>query len=112
MINTRRQRPKPLSKTAVTARNIGEVLPQVLNNIGRVYLQRPDLILAAWPEIIGSKLSSMTEAVSFESGVLWVNVKNATLYSLLRQNDKSRILKSLRMKFPRTEIKNIIFRVG
>ena len=28
----------------------------------------PDLILAAWPEVIGPKLASMTQAISFENG--------------------------------------------
>jgi len=108
----RRHRSRFVKATALTSRNIGDVLPAVLHNIGRVYQERPDLVLAAWPEIIGERLAPMTEVVSFEEGLLVVKVKNATLHSLLSQNDKPRILKSLRQKFPRISIKNIIFRVG
>ena len=96
----------------LTSHKLVDILPYVLQKIGRVYGCRADLILAAWPEVIGDKLDSMTQAVSFEDGVLFVKVKNSTLHSLLSQNYRSRILKSLRNKFPGTEIKNIVFRIG
>lgn len=73
---------------------------------------RPDLILAAWPKIIGPSLSPMTQAVFFESGILTVKVSNSTLYSLLVQHEKTRVLQVLRETFPGVEIKNIVFRLG
>lgn len=91
---------------------MADLLPGVLAKIGEVYQQRADLILAMWPDIIGAKLATMTQAVSFVDGVLVVKVKNSTLHSLLSQNDKFRILNLLRQKFPHTEIKNIYFRIG
>lgn len=104
--------PKNFDGTAVTAHQMADILPFVLSKVNDTYQQRPDLILTAWPEIIGSKLASMTEAVSFADSVLTVKVKNSTLYSLLSQHDKPRILKNLRDRFPKTDITNIVFRIG
>lgn len=75
-----------------------------------MYDDRPDLILASWAEIIGPTFAPMTEAISFYDGILTVKVKNSTLYSLLSQHEKNRLLKNLREKFPRTQIKTLHFR--
>lgn len=112
MIKSKRRTPKNYDGTEVTTHRVTDLLPVVLAQIGEAYQDRPDLILASWPEIIGSQLSSMTQAISFNEGVLVVKVKNSTLHSLLSQNDKPRILSSLKKRFPKVEIKNIIFRIG
>jgi hypothetical protein len=107
-----RRNPKNYDGTRVTTRYIADLLPQVLSSIDGVHQSRPDLILAAWPEVIGQKFAGMTEALSFIDGVLLVQVKNSTLYSLLNQHDKPRILRNLQMKFPSVKFKNIYFRRG
>lgn len=104
--------PKNYDGTRITTRCIADLLPQVLSSIGETYQDRPDLVLAAWPEVIGQKLAGMTEAMSFIDGVLFVKVKNSTLHSLLSQHDKLRILRNLQMKFPTVYFKNVIFRIG
>lgn len=104
--------PKSYDGTRITTRRIADLLPQVLSAIGEMHHDRPDLVLAAWPEVIGQKLASMTEALSFCDGVLIVKVKNATLLSLLNQHDRPRILRNLQMKFPSVYFKNIVFRRG
>ena len=104
--------PKQYDGTQVTSHRIHDILPAVLAKIGDVYQQRSDLILAMWPELIGPKLASMAQAVSFVEGVLVVKVKNSTLHSLLSQNEKTRLVSLLRQKFPRVEIKTIHFRIG
>jgi hypothetical protein len=91
---------------------ISELLPTLLKQIRGRHQQRPDLIIAAWPEIIGEKLAPMTEAVSFEKGVLFIKVKNSTLYSLLSQHEKKRLVKSLQERFLSVEIRDILFRIG
>ncbi len=96
----------------LTNKQMKDLLPKVLNQIGAIHRDRPDLILVAWPQIIGEKLASMTKAMSFEKGILVVKVSNSTLYSLLSQHERSRLLKNLREKFPSVEIKNIHFRIG
>ncbi len=105
--------PRNYDGTEVTTHRVSDLLTTVLANIGDSFQERPDLILAAWPEIIGQNLSPMTQAVSFCDGVLVVKVKNSTLNSLLnQQQDKLRILNSLRQKFPKVKIKSIVFRIG
>lgn len=104
--------PRNYDGPKVTSRQLKDLLPELLKAIGNNYAERGDLVLASWPEIIGPKLAFMTQAISFEAGVLTVRVKNSTLYSLLVQHDKMRILKTLRDKFPKTTINNILFRIG
>lgn len=96
----------------LTNKQIKDLLPKMLGNIGALHRDRPDLILAAWPQIIGEKLAKMTHAVSFDKGVLYVKVGNSTLYSLLSQHERGRLIKCLREKFPSVDIKNIHFRLG
>lgn len=107
-----RRTPKNYDGPGLTTHKMSELLPVVLQNVGKVYEGRPDLVLAAWPEIIGAKLAPMTQAISFSSGVLIVKVKNSTLHSLLSQHDKPRIMASLKQKFPNLAIRNVIFRIG
>jgi hypothetical protein len=95
-----------------TTRHISQLLPSFLVEIGRKFEDRPDLVIAAWEDVIGAQLAPMTQAISFCDGFLTVRVKNSTLYSLLVQNDKPRLIKNLRDKFPGTLIKTIIFRLG
>lgn len=95
-----------------TAHHIRQLLPHVLQKISQRYGDRPDLVLAAWPEVVGPILAPMTEAVAYREGVLTVKVKNSPLYSLLNQNDKPRLIQSLRDKFPNMMIKTIVFRLG
>lgn len=87
-------------------------MPKVLGAISEKYSDRPDLILATWPSIVGEKLALNAEAVSFDAGVLYVNVKNSTLYSLLERNEKGRLLKALKQKFPKVDIRAIRFRMA
>lgn len=104
--------PKNYDGTQVTTHRIADLLPQVLSSIGEVHRCRPDLVLAAWPEVIGEKLASMTEVQSFDDGVLIVKVKNSTLYSLLNQHDRPRIMRNLQMKFPAVHFRKVVFRIG
>ena len=54
----------------------------------------------------------MTVAVSLIEGVLTVRVKNATLYSLLVQHEKERLLKALQKKFSKGAVCQLVFKVG
>lgn len=100
------------NRNQVTNKHIADILPKVLDNIAKVHGQRPDLILSAWPKLIGEKFAPMTEAISFKEGELLVIVKNATLYSLLSQHEKKRLLSKLKEAFPSVHIRNLLFRRG
>lgn len=108
----KKRTPRNYDGNKLTSHAMSDILPQVLEKITDLFSDRPDLILASWPDIIGSKLAPMTQAVSFNEGVLLVKVKNSTLHSLLNQNDKSKLLELLRKKFPKVIIKTILFRIG
>ena len=112
MENSHRRTPKNYDGTELTTRKITDVLPLVLAKVSEVYQDRPDLVLNAWNDVIGPQLSIMTQAVSFTDGVLFVKVKNSSLYHLLNQYEKPRLLKNLRQKFPKIAIHNIQFRIG
>ncbi|MBN1914526.1 MAG: DUF721 domain-containing protein [Parachlamydiales bacterium] len=69
-------------------------------------------ILQYWYEIVGEKLSPLTQAVSLKEGVLTVRVKSTTLYSLFCQHEKYRLLGLLQKKFSKDVIRSIKFRMG
>lgn len=98
--------------TGVTSRSLSDLSTNVLSKIDVTFQGRPDLLLAAWPDIVGQKFAPMAQAVSFQDGILNVKVKNSTLYSLLNQHEKIRLLNALRKRFPRLVIKTIVFRMG
>lgn len=104
--------PRGYDDVEPTGKELSKLLPEVLAKVGSNFQKRPDLILLAWPEIIGEKLAPMTQAVSFIEGVLTVKVKNSSLYSLLVQHEKNKLLKQLQGRFPSVTIRNIIFRLG
>lgn len=104
--------PKNYEGTQTTSRHVSGLLFAALSKLRENCQERPDLLLASWPEIIGPKHASMTEAVSFCEGVLTVKVKNSTLHSLLSRHDKYRILTAIQQKFPKVNIQNIVFRIA
>jgi len=93
-------------------KQLKDLLPKMLDRIMALQRDRPDLICAAWVEVIGEKLAPMTKATAFKEGILTVKVANSTLYSLLMQQERARLLALLRKKFPGAGIKNIHFRIG
>lgn len=104
--------PKNYNGTQPTSRHVAALLAKELVRLTDKCQERPDLLLAAWPEIIGPKHAVMTQAVSFSEGILTVKVKNSTLHSLLHRHDKFRILAAIRGKFPKVNIQNIVFRIA
>jgi len=103
--------PKNYSGTQPTTRNITDLLSAAMAKLNDCCKERPDLLLAAWPEIIGPKHAPMTQAVSFYEGVLTVKVKNSMLNSVLNR-DKYRFLTIIQQKFPKANIQNIVFRIA
>lgn len=112
MKKTTQRLPKNYDGIGLTSRPLSSLLPAVLSHIKGMHDNAGDQILSAWPSLVGEKLSPFTQAISFADGVLAVKVKNSTLYSLLSQHEKMRLLKDLRKQFPRISIKTILFRLG
>ena len=93
-------------------RNISEILPGVLSNIEDKYKKNPSNIIASWPEIIGKKLAPMTKVISYSDGILIIKVKSSTLYSLLNNYEKDKLLQKLQDKFSKKIIQKIHFKLG
>lgn len=104
--------PKNYNGTDLTTRHLGSLLTDVFTKISGRYQQQPDVVLIAWPEVIGPQLAPMTQAVSFNDGVLLVKVKNSTLHSLLSRHDKYRLLHALQKRVPQADVRDICFRVA
>ena len=99
--------------TFLTSKKLTDMLPSAMRRIQTSYKVSPDLLLQAWPEIIGPSFSSFTRAIRFDENVLYIGVKNASVMSLLAHHaEKKRILACYHARFPHVPMKNIIFRLG
>ena len=98
--------------TAPTSKILRQIIPSVLRKISKRQEERPDLILASWPLLVGERIASMSKAASFIDGVLTIKVRNSSLLSLLAQHERKRLLRELRAKFPNATIRNIRFCIG
>ena len=94
----------------LTNKLLKDLLPRVMGEVERKRGDRPDLIVRYWEAVADEKWQGMTEACSFEKGALVVKVKNQALYAVLVQQEKERLLKKMKEKFP--QVKNMIFRIG
>lgn len=104
--------PRGYDGPQTTSHKVADLLPGVLAKISDHFQIRPDLILLSWPDIVGPKIAPMTQAVSFNEGLMVVKVKNSTLFTLLQNNERPKLLSLLRRRFPNVEIKNLQFRLG
>ncbi len=95
-----------------TGKRLADLLPKIMSKIGKMHKVRPDLVVSAWPEVIGKRFVSMTQAVSFVEGILTVKVKNSTLLSLITAHEKPRLINKFKVKFPQVSFRNIVFRIG
>jgi len=101
--------PRNFDGTAKTGKLLSEILPEAVREIQKKTGLGGDEIFSFWQELIGDKMGPLTQPVSFVDGVLTVKVKSASLYSLLCQHERPRLLRRLQEKFP---VRNLLFRVG
>jgi len=104
--------PKNYSGNKPTGKKIGDLLPQVLIDISQKFSDRPSLILESWSQIVGNRIAKMSRAMSFDDGILKVDVSNSTLLSLLAEHEKSRLMAKFKKKFPQVKFKDIFFKIG
>lgn len=107
-----RRKSRSYDGVELTSRKLSDLLPLVTSKLGAVIEGRSEAIIAAWPSLVGEKIALFSEAVSFNEGALTVRVRSSTLYSLLVQQEKKRLLGALRERFPGATIKTILFRMG
>jgi hypothetical protein len=107
-----RRTPRGYDDVKPTGKNLSDLISDWFGRASERFQQRPDLVLLAWGEVVGERLSPMAQAVSFIDGVLTVNVKNSSLYSLFVQHEKMKLLDRLQKRVPSAKVRNIIFRLG
>ncbi|MEI6242050.1 MAG: DUF721 domain-containing protein [Chlamydiota bacterium] len=104
--------PRNYDGIASPTKEMNKLLPEVFKEIEGAYAKKGFLVVEAWPEIIGEKLARMTKVVSLKDGILTVSVKSSTLFSLLCQHEKERILQILQKRFSKEIVRKILFRMG
>ena len=104
--------PKNYDGVKSPARTLQELLPQMLGQFQKKIGDEGLELLEAWPEVAGPSVAKFTQALSFIEGVLTVLVKSSTLYSLLRQHEKARLLELMKKRFLKLEVRDIVFRFG
>ncbi len=96
-------------KNKTSLKEIKNLLKDIFEDIQNRTKNNLDEIIKKWPSIIGSQLSPMTKIISFNKNVLKISVNNSTLYGLLSQYEKQRLLNILKKEFPKYNIKTIRF---
>lgn len=99
-------------KVAIATKNASDLLPKILCSIEKKYKSNPSNVVESWPKIIGSKLAPMTQVVGLVDGVLTVKVKSSTLYSLLNNYEKDKLLEKLQSNFSEKIIQKLCFKLG
>ena len=104
--------PKNYNGKMPTSRQIKHLLPYILTGICSKLEDNPSQISSIWQEVVGEKIARLTQVIELNEGVLKVKVDNSTLYSLLVEHEKQRLLKILQTRLPKLKIKNLLFRIG
>ena len=104
--------PKNFDGVQPTGKSIDNLLSILLTEISRQAGRQGNEVIEAWGPLLGPKFANLTEATGFQDGVLTVKVKSSTLYSLLCQHEKPRLIAKLKELFPRAGIRDIVFRIG
>ncbi len=104
--------PKNYDGVESPAKTIGELLPALIGGLRRKEEDPTAEILQSWARIVGPSAAKFAEAVGFSDGVLSVVVRSSALYSLLCQHEKPKLLRRLQEEFPKTQVRNIVFRIG
>ena len=92
-----------------TGKKISDLLPGVLEDVKQRRGISQDAVFAFWFSLIGPKMGPYTQPISLKNRMLTIKVKSATMYALLCQYEKPRLLDAMRAKF---QVNDLIFRVG
>ena len=95
--------------TQPTGKKISDLLPDILDGLKQRQGVSDRDVFAFWFSLIGPKMGPFTQPISFKNRVLTIKVKSATMYALLCNYEKPRLLDAMRAKF---QVENLIFRVG
>lgn len=98
--------------TKLTTKHLKDVARYYLRRLEKKVSLQPLSVLEAWGTLLEPPFSSMTRAIKYDAGVVYIAVSNSSLLSLLhRPDEKSRLLEALRAKVPSTPIRDIVFSI-
>ena len=100
---------KGFNGTMPTGKKIGDLLPEILQKIVKKEGPSHEAVFAFWYSLIGVKMGKLTQPISLKNRVLTIKVKSATLYALLCQYEKPRLLEAIQAKF---QVEDLVFRIG
>ena len=110
--NPERER-RHFDESRTTSRQLKDLARRYLAHLEQTLQQKPREVVSLWPEVIAPSYLKMTRAVKFEGGVLYVQVSNSALLSLLHElSERRRLIEVLQKKIPEVEIRDISFRIG
>jgi len=96
----------------VSARRLGDLLPQVLTGF-RVEQKRGEIeIVKVWNNLIDPNIVAHAQPAGINKGTLFVNVDNSVWLSEIVRYKRKEILERLQHSFGREVIKRISFRLG
>lgn len=104
--------PRNYDGTRTTSKLLSDILPKYAKKFVQGENADPQLVLRAWPEVVGETLAGMTRAERFVEGILYVRVSNASLYSLLSGYEKKKVLHKLQEIVPGSQVRGLVFRIG
>lgn len=91
---------------------LSDLTTKFFKKISQARSQEHDVLVEAWPSLVGAAIASKSQIVGFEDGVLRVNVSHSTVLSVLSSTEKPRLLGILQKRFPKITIRDISFRIG
>ena len=103
--------PKNYDGIDATDKQLKNLLPRLFHKISDRVKPDSKEIFQCWFRLVGKELASYTRPVFFEDGVLTIKVKSSTLYSLLHQNEKPRLLKEFQQHLPKAKVRDLVFRI-
>ena len=93
-------------------RPVGDVVGDVVKNLGLSERVKEAEILKAWRQIVGDFIAAHSEPAALRDGVLYVRVLQPTVHYELDRVWKPRILKMLKTRFGPRVIRQIRFRLS
>ncbi|WP_348664056.1 DciA family protein [Chlamydia vaughanii] len=99
-------------KTASTIKHAKHYLSRYLKKIEHIVAAKPQEVIEAWNEMLGTKYSGMFQALGFKDHILLVKIYNSSLYALLKQTHQSSLIARLHQAVPHAQVKEIQFLLG
>jgi predicted nucleic acid-binding Zn ribbon protein len=94
------------------ARPLGELVPEVLKNLGLGSRLDEAQVLGAWREIVGDFLAQHSEPARLRDGILFVRVLQPTVHYELDRVWKQEILRKMKERFGARVVRGVRFFVG